>query len=274
MVTRARVDELDAERVTLTDTLTGERLTVRARTVVNSTGVWADRHDDRITVLPSRGSHLVLPAAAVGSPRAALTVPLPGSTSRFLLVLPRPDDQVLVGLTDEPAPGVDPLEPPVPEADEQLLLEGVSRALRSPVTSADVVGRFAGLRPLVVRDDKPSADVSREHLLLDEPGRPLTIAGGKLTTYRRMAQDTVDAVARRLGRGGECRTATLPCSVRPRRPTSPTWRRRPGWCAGSARSRPRWPPCRRATRGLPTRSLRGARPRGPSWRTACWRRVR
>ncbi|CAG7573775.1 glycerol-3-phosphate dehydrogenase [Barrientosiimonas humi] len=210
VVTRARVDELDAERVMLTDTLTGERLTVRARTVVNSTGAWADRHDDRITVLPSRGSHLVLPAAAVGSPRAALTVPLPGSTSRFLLVLPRPDDQVLVGLTDEPAPGVDPLEPPVPEADEQLLLEGVSRALRSPVTSADVVGRFAGLRPLVVRDDKPSADVSREHLLLDEPGRPLTIAGGKLTTYRRMAQDTVDAVVRRLGRGGECRTATLP----------------------------------------------------------------
>ena len=210
VLTHCAARDLTDTGVTLTDELTGE--SVRARGwVVNATGVWVGEHAPGLTVTPSRGSHLVVPSAVLGHPRAVLTAPVPGHFGRYVFAMPQPDGLTFVGLTDEEAPGVDGVAPPVPEADVDFLLATMSRALARPLTRGDVVGSFAGLRPLVTRatpdgvqqgaprrgSAASTADVSRTHLLLAEPGEPVTIAGGKLTTYRRMARDAVDAVVAR-----------------------------------------------------------------------------
>ncbi len=213
VVTHCDAEPLDADRVLLTDTLTGERVEARGH-VVLATGVWSGEHEPGITVTPSRGTHLVLRAERLGFPRAQLSAPVPGHFGRFIFTIPISGDLVLLGLTDEPAPGADGTRPPVPRSDETFLLETMSRVLQRPLTRADVVGRFAGLRPLVTMAGDgaggTSADTSRKHLLVDEPDRPITITGGKLTTYRRMAEDAVDAVSLRTGRSAACRTTTLP----------------------------------------------------------------
>lgn len=218
VVTRCSASDLHEDRLTLTDELTGESFTARG-TVISATGVWAGDHEPSLRVLPSRGSHLVVPAAAVGHPEAVFTAPVPGHFGRYVFAMPQTDDIVIIGLTDDPAPGVDGIAPPVPADDESFLLDTINQALRTPLTSADVIGRFAGLRPLVspvarrvngAAPAGPTSDVSRRHLLLEEEGRPLTIAGGKLTTYRKMAEDVVDAACRRLNQAPPCRTKTLP----------------------------------------------------------------
>ncbi|WP_245177532.1 glycerol-3-phosphate dehydrogenase/oxidase [Geodermatophilus sp. DF01-2] len=195
----------------------GEVLTLRARVVVNATGVWAQRLAPGIRLSPSRGSHLVVPAARLGSPSAALTVPVPGSRSRYVFALPQPGGLVHLGLTDEPVPGPVPDEDPAPsEAEVQQLLDTVNRVLVDPLTRADVVGSYAGLRPLVLPASAgtgpggATADLSRKHLL-EWDGPVLSVVGGKLTTYRAMAADAVDAVVARLGRAAprSC-TARLP----------------------------------------------------------------
>lgn len=213
VATYVRAESIDATSAVLHDVLTGHSFTARARVVVNATGVWSDALDERVTLDPSRGSHLVLPAARFGNPQTVVNLAVPGHFGRAIFVVPRPDDLVIVGLTDERAPGADPREPEVPAHDEEFLLGIINRWLTVPVDRADIVGRFAGLRPLVVAagsEQGSSADISREHLLLDEPDAPLTIVGGKLTTYRRMAQDTVDAVARRIPGTPDCLTDRLP----------------------------------------------------------------
>jgi len=116
---------------------------------------------------------------------------------------------VQVGVTDDVVDHVDD-EPEVSSAEESFLLATLSQGLVRPLTSADVVGRFAGLRPLLGRADGSSAaDLSRRHALLRRDG-VWVLVGGKLTTYRRMAQDAVDAVARDLGHERRCATTTLP----------------------------------------------------------------
>lgn len=209
VVTGVAAHDLDADRVVLTDTATGESFDA-AGTVVNATGVWAGEHEPSLQLVPSRGSHLVLRADSLGWPRAVLTVPVPGHLGRFVFAVPQPDGLVLLGLTDTPARGEDPAAPAVPGQDEEFLLATVGRALATPLGPQHVVGRFAGLRPLVHGEGLTTADLSRRHLLVDRPGRPVTITGGKLTTYRRMAQDAVDAVCRRLGHREPSRTRTLP----------------------------------------------------------------
>jgi glycerol-3-phosphate dehydrogenase len=195
----------------------GEALALRAGVVVNATGVWAQRLAPGVRLVPSRGSHLVLPAERLGSPSAALTVPLPGSRSRYVFALPQPGGLVYLGLTDEPVPGPVPDDDPVPgDAEVDQLLTTVNQVLAEPLTRADVVGCFAGLRPLVLPasagtgPDGATADLSRKHLLRWD-GPVLTVVGGKLTTYRAMAEEAVDAVVARLGRGAprSC-TARLP----------------------------------------------------------------
>jgi glycerol-3-phosphate dehydrogenase len=124
--------------------------------------------------------------------------------------VPRPDGTVLVGLTDDPVDSIDD-EPPVTAADEWFLLETLSTGLSRPLTSDDVIGRYAGLRPLLGGggEDGASADISRRHALLERDG-VLVIVGGKLTTYRRMAQDAVDRAVDLLGVSASCRTGSLP----------------------------------------------------------------
>ncbi|MGY1605347.1 glycerol-3-phosphate dehydrogenase/oxidase [Geodermatophilus sp. SYSU D00815] len=191
----------------------GGTATVRAGAVVNAAGVWAQRLAPGVRLVPSRGSHLVVPAARLGSPTAALTVPLPGSRSRYVFALPQPRGLVYLGITDEPVAGPPGYDDPRPsDAEVEQLLGTVNQVLADPLRRSDVVGAYAGLRPLVLPASAgtgpgdATADLSRRHLLSWE-GPVLTVVGGKLTTYRAMAEQAVDAVVARLGRGA-ARSAT------------------------------------------------------------------
>lgn len=141
-----------------------------------------------------------------------MQIPVPGEFGRFLLVLPQEDGRVYVGLTDEPADGPVPDVPEPTPGEIGFLLDVLGAALEVPVRPADVVGAFAGLRPLLdAGGDAGTADLSRRHAVLTSRDGVVTVVGGKLTTYRRMAQDAVDAAVR--GRGlaaGPCRTARIP----------------------------------------------------------------
>ncbi|SDC39080.1 glycerol-3-phosphate dehydrogenase/oxidase [Nocardioides lianchengensis] len=209
--TRARVLSATGTRVELRDKLTGATRTVTARAVVNATGVWADTLAAEVTLRPSRGTHLVLRGDAVPGLRAAVFCPVPGATNRFVMVLPQPDGTLYVGLTDEPVDGEVPDVPEPTEPEIGFLLDVVSAAFARPLHRADVVGAYAGLRPLLHAEDGSTADLSRRHAVLTGASGLLTVVGGKLTTYRRMAEDAVDAAVAQAGLDAEpCRTARLP----------------------------------------------------------------
>ncbi|MFI8252232.1 glycerol-3-phosphate dehydrogenase/oxidase [Streptomyces filamentosus] len=213
VLTRVRALALHGDGATLRDETTGEELRIRARAVVNATGVWAGGLVGDVRLRPSRGTHLVLRSERLGRLSAGLHVPIPGETNRFVLVLPQGDGRVYVGLTDEPVDGDVPDVPEVPETDIGFLLDVLGSALDVTVDRSDVVGAFAGLRPLLDTRDAAgrTADISRRHAVLTSPEGVVTVVGGKLTTYRRMAQDAVDAaVAARSLPAGPCRTASLP----------------------------------------------------------------
>jgi glycerol-3-phosphate dehydrogenase len=119
-----------------------------------------------------------------------------------VFALPRSDGLVAIGITDVPG---EPADEPQPDAAEEAeLLDRASAALATPLTPGDVCGRYAGLRPLAEGDGE-TADLSRRHVIVDDPSGALVIVGGKLTTYRRMAQDVVDRLT-----GRPCRTHRLP----------------------------------------------------------------
>jgi glycerol-3-phosphate dehydrogenase len=209
IVTHCTALDVARDGAQVRDEVTGEVSDIRARAVVVAAGVWSGGLVTNVPLKPSKGAHLVVRAEALDNPTAAINLLLPGTLNRFVFANPRPDGTVLVGLTDDPVDAIDD-EPPVTDADEQFLLEMLSTGLSRPVTSEDVIGRFAGLRPLLGGDDdSSSADLSRRHALLDREG-VLVIVGGKLTTYRRMAQDAVDRVAANLGHEVACRTSNLP----------------------------------------------------------------
>lgn len=213
ILTRTRVTELSGEGAVVRDELTGTTATVRARAVVNAAGVWAGGLVPGIRLRPSRGTHLVLRGSTFddGLP-AAVMAPVPGESNRFVFALPQPDGQVYVGLTDEPVDGDQPDVPVPSEAEIGFLLDVVGAAFQQPLGRDAVVGAYAGLRPLL--DAGPgggTADLSRRHAVLTSADGVVTVVGGKLTTYRRMAQDAVDAVlARTPLPAGPCRTRSLP----------------------------------------------------------------
>ncbi|WP_444962632.1 glycerol-3-phosphate dehydrogenase/oxidase [Nocardiopsis sp. M1B1] len=210
VLTRCSAESLAADGAVLRDGVTGRIVPVRPRAIVNATGVHADRLDPHVRLSPSRGSHLVLDGAALGRPRAALTVPIDGSASRFVFALPQPDGRVLAGLTDEPLDGPVPDVPEVPDSDVDFLLGQFNRALETRLERADVLSAFAGLRPLV-HGVGESADLSREHAVTVAPNGTVTVVGGKLTTYRAMAEQAVDTAVRSRGlSAGPCRTRALP----------------------------------------------------------------
>lgn len=209
IITHCAAVDVASTGATVEDTLTGERFDVSARSVIVAAGVWSGGLVSGVPLQPSKGAHLLVRPEALDHPNAAFNILVPGTRNRFVFAVPRPDGLVQIGLTDD---AVDEVvdEPQVTDTDEKFLLDTLSSGLSRPVTSADVVGRFAGLRPLLgAASGGSGADISRRHALLDRDG-VVVIVGGKLTTYRRMAQDAVDKVARRLGHDQACVTTTLP----------------------------------------------------------------
>ncbi|KQY06116.1 glycerol-3-phosphate dehydrogenase [Mycobacterium sp. Root135] len=221
ILTRVAASDATGTSVRLTDQLTGETVDVTARAVVNATGVWAGDVDPSIRLRPSRGTHLVFDAAAFGNPTAALTVPIRGETNRFVFAMPEQLGRVYLGLTDEDAPGPVPDVPEPTAAEVSFLLDTVNTALDVALTTDDVVGAYAGLRPLIDTGAGRTADVSREHAVVESANGVLSVIGGKLTEYRYMAQDVLDrAVALRGLPAGPCRTGNLPLVGAPANPVS------------------------------------------------------
>ncbi|GAA0941973.1 glycerol-3-phosphate dehydrogenase/oxidase [Actinocorallia libanotica] len=205
ILTRCRAIEVTGEGVRVRDELTGEVKDLRARKVVNAAGVWAGGLVPGIELRPSRGTHLVLDGASLGGLRAGLHLPIPGSLNRFALVLPQDDGRVYVGLTDEPVEEI-PDVPAATESDIGFLLDLLGTVMDATVRRSDVLGAFAGLRPLLSAEGR-TADISRRHAVLTSAEGVVTVVGGKLTTYRRMAQDAVDALGLAAG---PSRTAGIP----------------------------------------------------------------
>lgn len=147
MLTRCRAIGLAGDGALVRDELTGREFAVRARSVVNAAGVWAGGLVDGVRLRPSRGTHLVIRAETLRGLTAAMHVPVPGASSRYLLVIPQGDGRVYVGLTDEPADGPIPDVPEPTEAEIGFLLDVLDSAVDVPVRRSDVIGAFAGLRP-------------------------------------------------------------------------------------------------------------------------------
>ncbi len=201
---------------TLRDELTGATYGMRARVVINAAGVWAGHVVPGLRLKPSRGTHLVLRGDAIPGLTVALTAPVPGETNRFVFALPQPDGLIYVGLTDEEVEGEIPDVPEGSEEEVEFLLRVINGVLERPLTADDVVGTYAGLRPLLDSDGRTS-DLSRKHAVLISDSGVVTIVGGKLTTYRRMAEDAVDVAVRSAGLpDAPCRTKDLPLVGAPR----------------------------------------------------------
>ena len=213
--THARVLSATGTRVDLRDELTGETRTVTARAVISATGVWADQLVEEVRLRPSRGTHLVLRAETLPGLTTAVFAPVPGATNRFVMVLPQPDGTLYIGLTDEPVEGEMPDVPTPSESEIGFLLDVVSACFDRPLHRDDVVGAYAGLRPLLDAGgpdaDGATSDLSRRHAVLTSRSGVVTLVGGKLTTYRKMAEDAVDVVVEQHHLpAGPCRTRTLP----------------------------------------------------------------
>jgi glycerol-3-phosphate dehydrogenase len=200
-----RAVSVDGAGAQVVDERTGAGLRISGRAVVNATGAWADTLAPETRLRPSKGVHLVLASAVLGHPTASMTVPVPGQPNRYVFALPHADGIVYVGLTDDPVVGPLPEVPRADEAEIGFLLDTLSRGLERPLSRADVVGSFAGVRPLLAGAQGRTADLSRRHAVVRGDNGVWTVLGGKLTTYRRMAQDAVDRLT-----DSPCRTARLP----------------------------------------------------------------
>lgn len=214
VLTRCRALELTGTGAKVRDELTGAEFGIRARTVINAAGVWAGLLDPRVSLRPSRGTHLVLRPGTLPGLLSGLHIPIPGESNRFALVLPQADGRVHVGLTDEPLDGPVPDVPEAPEEDIRTLLSVLNTVLAAPVAREAVAGAYAGLRPLLAADGR-TADVSRRHAVFADgekaDGAVVTVVGGKLTTYRRMAEDAVNrAISAGNLPAGRSRTAVIP----------------------------------------------------------------
>jgi glycerol-3-phosphate dehydrogenase len=174
---------------------------------VSATGVWAGGLDAGVHLRPSRGTHLVVPRDVLGGLTAELTVPVPGDLGRFVYAVPAGDGRVHIGVTDVDAPGPVPDVVTSDQAEIDYLLRRINEALEAPIRTDQVVGTFAGLRPLLDAGRGRSADTSRDHQTTVGPDGVLSVVGGKLTTYRAMAEETVDrVVAMGAFASGPCRT--------------------------------------------------------------------
>jgi glycerol-3-phosphate dehydrogenase len=195
----------------------GGELEVRAANVVNATGVWADRlrpeelHDEaELPVMrPSRGTHVVVPSELLP---VAVGLIAPGAGGSTIFVLPWLGS-TLVGTTDNDYDGdIEHVKPA--EDDVAHLLNSLNAFFGTELGAADVAGAYAGVRPLIsTGDPKKSVDISRKAELYETSSGMVTITGGKLTTWRRMAKLAVDRIVEREGRDAPCRTHEIPLGL-------------------------------------------------------------
>ncbi|HWC49056.1 MAG TPA: glycerol-3-phosphate dehydrogenase/oxidase, partial [Solirubrobacterales bacterium] len=200
----------------------GERMEVSADHVVNATGVFADGirpeellgEEDVPRIAPSRGTHLLIDGADLPMGKAACIVP--AGEGRMIFSLPW-YGRTLVGTTDNDFEG-DTAHPRPAQDDIAYLLDAVNDFFGTSLTESDLVGAYAGVRPLIsTGDPRKSVDISRKAELYETSSGMLTITGGKLTTWRRMAKQTVDRLVEREGREAPCHTDEIPLGM-PARP--------------------------------------------------------
>src|SRR3954467_90180 len=188
-VTGARVVDLE----------TGRELDIRARVVVNAAGGWTDEiqhlvgRRGALNVQASKGIHLVVPRDRIRSEAGLIT----RTATSVLFVIPW-GRHWIIGTTDTPW-DLDKAHPAASRTDIEYLLGQVNRVLKEPLGHEDVEGVYAGLRPLASGESEPTSRISREHTVVAPVPGLVMIAGGKLTTYRVMARDAVDAAVHSLG---------------------------------------------------------------------------
>ncbi len=251
-----------AAGVLVRDAESGGEFEVGATNVINATGVWADRlrpdelygEEEVPRIRPSRGTHVILPRELLHV-EAGVIVPAGGG--RTIFVLPWLG-RTLVGTTDNDYEGaLDHI--PAGEDDVVYLLEALNAFFGTTLGPADLTGAYAGVRPLIsTGDPKKSVDISRKAELYETSSGLVTITGGKLTTWRRMAKLAVDRIVEREGREAPCRTQEIPIG----QPEDPVDAARG---AGRGRRQPR-PPGRPLRPRRPRRAAAGrlgAAPRGP-----------
>ena len=198
----------------------GRRFTVRATVVVNASGVWSDdiraldegAHPDSIR--PAKGVHITVPWEKVRND-VAVVIPVPKDKRSLFVVpwIPLADGtfrHTYVGTTDTDYDG--PLiDPQCTKDDIEYVLRALNASVTTGITAADITGAWAGLRPLVkAATSGRTADLSRHHKVRVSDSGVITVTGGKLTTYREMAEDAIDTVVNRLDMRARCRTRNLP----------------------------------------------------------------
>lgn len=196
----------------------GAAFDIKASVVVNAAGVWADavraldEQQDPHSIRPAKGVHITVPEQAFPCDIASV---IPVAKDRRSIFVVSWGDQVYLGTTDTSWDG--PLDDPscLPE-DVDYILEAANAVTTKPISRDDITGIWAGLRPLLARQDgkrapnERTADLSRRHTVRTSSDGLVTVTGGKLTTYRKMAEDTVDAALGVLGRkAGRCVTKNL-----------------------------------------------------------------
>lgn len=222
-VTKIVHDETGVARGAIVQPTGGEPFTIRATTVVNAAGVWADsvRHADEgnnpHSIRPAKGIHITVPWKKVQND-IAIVIPV-RRDKRSLFVVPYVSNgdgtyqYTYVGTTDTDfAGGVD--ESQTSADDIHYVLEALNQSITTNVTVDDVTAVWSGLRPLVRNEDGSTAsgktaDLSRKHKVTVSPTGVISIMGGKLTTYRKMSEHTVDEVVKHTGKAKKCKTKKL-----------------------------------------------------------------
>jgi glycerol-3-phosphate dehydrogenase len=206
----------DSGRVTAARVRADDReFEIRSDVVVNATGVWSDQvraldeGSHVATIRPAKGIHITVPWSLVQN-EIAVVIPVP-KDRRSVFVVPwggegGPHQFTYIGTTDTDYDG--PLDDPqITPDDIAYLLRAINNAVTTTISESDILGTWAGLRPLVAAaKSERTADLSRRHWVHATDSRVVTVTGGKLTTYRRMSADAVDRVMHILGRRGGSKT--------------------------------------------------------------------
>ena len=185
------------------DLESGNEIRIRATATINAAGVWTDEIQEMIggkgqfRVRASKGVHIVVPRDRIDSDTGLITE----TEKSLLFIIPCPwsDDFWVIGTTDTPW-DLDLAHPAASSADIDYILEHANALLAKPLTRDDVVGVYAGLRPLLAGESDETSKLSREHACISPVPGLVIVAGGKYTTYRVMAKDGVDLAAKVLGR--------------------------------------------------------------------------